>query len=32
MAANPIFHARTKPIELDYHFVHERVQLGTQKV
>ena len=29
MAANPVFHARTRHIELDYHFVHEKVALGS---
>lgn len=32
MASNPVFHARTKHIELDYHFVRERVALGSHQV
>jgi hypothetical protein len=32
MAANPVFHSRTKHIALDYHFVRERVASGTHKV
>ena len=28
MAKNPVFHARTKHIELDYHFVREKVVMG----
>ena len=32
MAANPVFHARTKHIELGYHFVRERVTSGTHCV
>ena len=29
MSINPFFHARTKHIELDYHFVREKVAIGT---
>lgn len=32
MAANPLFHARTRHIELDYHFVREKVALGSYQV
>jgi hypothetical protein len=32
LAANPIFHARTKHIAIDYHFVRERVASGSHKV
>lgn len=32
MASNPVFHARTKHIELDYHFVWEKVSLGSHHV
>lgn len=29
MTMNLVFHARTKQIEIDYHFVREKVALGT---
>ncbi|KAI5342591.1 hypothetical protein L3X38_010466 [Prunus dulcis] len=32
MAANPVFHSRTRHIELDYHFVREKMALGSHQV
>lgn len=29
MTVNPVFNARTKHIEIDYHFVREKVALGS---
>ena len=29
MTVNPVFHGRTKHIELDYHYVREKVALGS---
>lgn len=32
LTANPMFHARTKHIEVDFHFVREKVALGALEV
>jgi hypothetical protein len=32
MSSNPVHHKRTKHIDLDIHFVRERVQLGDLSV
>jgi hypothetical protein len=32
LSANPAFHARTKRIEVDYHFVRERVSRRLLKI
>jgi hypothetical protein len=32
LSANPMFHARIEHVEVDYHFVHERVAKGLLNI